>query len=242
LLFLDLMHVRGSRRTILSIPFQLCVLSAATVVVLPNSILLPGFHHALVYIAERMSLGVGVCVCAMLAAAHPGPWKRISVAALSGVFFMFLYVDERALNRFEDQMQGVVAQLPPDQRVVSAIKDPSTRANAIGHVIDRVCLGRCFSYANYEPSTAQFRIRVLGPNQYVVPTYADSWAMQDGKYKMKDSDPPLWQVDLNERGQMVVKSLKAGNLCGSTSRQVVPRWMSRADWRRDQPLPTVAAL
>ena len=28
------------------------------------------------------------------------------------------------------------------------------------HVIDRACIGHCFSYANYEPATAQFRVRV----------------------------------------------------------------------------------
>ena len=56
----DFRQPRGSAA---SVAFQFCVISAAAVFILPSTILLPGFHHALVYIAERMSLGVGICVC-----------------------------------------------------------------------------------------------------------------------------------------------------------------------------------
>ena len=224
LLFLDLIHLRGVRRTVMGIPFQFCVLSAATVIALPNMILLPGFHHALVYIAERMSLGVGVCVCALLAAARPHRWERLGIIGLAAVFFVFLYSDERALNRFEDRMEGVVAQLPPGRRVVNSVSVPAGRTNAMVHVLDRVCIGHCFSYANYEPSTAQFRIRTLGRNPYVVASYADSWALQNGTYVPKETDLPLYKVDLDEQGELVIKPLKAGMLCGSTTVEILPRW------------------
>src|SRR5205807_8708311 len=60
LLFLDVLRHRGAREVVASIPFQFCVISAAAVVILPSTVLLPGFHHSLVFIAERMSLGVGI--------------------------------------------------------------------------------------------------------------------------------------------------------------------------------------
>jgi len=29
----------------------------------------------------------------------------------------------------------------------------------IAHSVDRACIGHCFSYSNYEPSSGQFRVR-----------------------------------------------------------------------------------
>jgi hypothetical protein len=216
LLFLELVRHSGPRHVASSIPFQFCLISAAAVVILPTTVLLPGFHHTLVYIAERMSLGVGVCVCALVGAARPRVWERYGLVVVALVFFGFLYRDERALNAFEDRMNGAVAQLAPGQRVVSAIDDPYLHVNALTHVIDRVCLGRCFSYANYEPSTAQFRIRTAGQNPFVISDYEDSWKLQNGKYAAKEAELPIYQVDLDQTGRMVIRSLKAGAPCGST--------------------------
>ena len=52
----------------------------------------------------------------------------------------------RTLNSFEDRLQSAVAGLPQGQRVISAIDDPSLRVFAVEHMIDRVCVGHCFSY------------------------------------------------------------------------------------------------
>jgi hypothetical protein len=221
-LFLNLMHLGGARQVVSGMAFQFCVISAAGVFILPTTILIPGFHHALVYIAERMSLGVGICVCALLAAARPPRFERYAMVVVALVFFGFLYHDERALNSFEDRMQDTVAGLPPGQRVISAIDDPGLRVNALAHIIDRVCIGHCYSYANYEPSTAQFRIRATAENPIVAYTYQDSWLMQVGAYVVKERDLPLYQVDLDAGGRMAIKSLRAGVPCGSTSWKVLP--------------------
>ena len=220
-LFLNLIHLSDARQVVSSMAFQFCVISAAAVFILPTMVLFPGFHHALVYIAERMSLGVGICVCALLACARPRRFEQGAMMAIALLFFGFLYRDERALNSFEDRMQDTVAALPPGQRVISAIDAPELRVNALTHVIDRVCIGRCYSYANYEASTAQFRIRAEKENPYVASTYQDSWLLQVGAYVVKDRDLPLYQVDLDAGGRMVVKSLRAGVPCGSTTWNVL---------------------
>ena len=221
LMFLNLIRLSDARQVLSSMAFQFCAISAAGVFILPSTVLIPGFHHALVYIAERMSLGVGICVCAMLAASRPRRFVQYALVMVSVVFFGFLYRDERALNSFEDRMQDTVATLPPGQRVISAIDDPTLRVNALAHIIDRVCIGRCYSYANYEPSTAQFRIRVDKENPFVAATYQDSWLLQVGAYVVKDRDLPLYQVDLDGGGRMVIKSLRAGAPSGSTSWKVL---------------------
>jgi hypothetical protein len=110
LLFLDLVRHRGAREVVGSIPFQFCVISAAAVFILPTTVLLPGFHHSLVFIAERMSLGVGVCVCALLGAVSPRMFQRYALIAVAIVFFGFLYRDEKLHNANEDRMDGAVAR------------------------------------------------------------------------------------------------------------------------------------
>jgi len=62
------------------------------------------------------------------------------------------------------------------------------------HMIDRACIGHCFSYGNYEallgcvprPEHRAKRIRDRD--------YLDSWDMRNGKYVVQERDPPLWQV------------------------------------------------
>jgi hypothetical protein len=222
MLFLDLLRDSGPRSVVSSVPFQFCVISAAAVSILPTTILLPGFHHTLVYIAERMSLGVGICVCALLAAARPRVFQRYAMTLVALVFFGFLYRDEKILNALEDRLDGVISQIPAGQRIVSGVDDPYLHVFAVTHMIDRVCMGRCFSYANYEPSTAQFRIRTVADNPYVTARYDDSWRMQNGSYVVKDRDLPLLQVVLDQDGRMVVRKLEAGTKCGSTSLKALP--------------------
>ena len=204
------------------IPFQLFIMSAGGILILPATVFIPGFLHALAFIAERMSLGVGICVCALLAAVHPRPFERYAMLVVAVVFFGFLFRDERILNAFEDRMDGAVARIAPGQRVVNLVDDPDLRVNAITHMIDRVCVGRCYSFGNYEPSTAQFRVRVVAPNPIVVKTYGDSWDLQTGTYMVKPADEPLYALDLDESGQIVVRALKAGTVCGSTYWKVLP--------------------
>lgn len=198
-----------------SLPFQLCILGAAGVFFLPGVIQLPGYKHQLAFIAERMSLGVGVCVCALVASAPFRLFQRWAFAGVAAVFFVFLFQDERALNAFEQRIGQAVATAPRGQRVLLGIDDDSlTRINAVTHMIDRECIGRCFSYANYEPSTWQFRVRAIAPNPYVASEYRDSIAMQVGQYVVKPSDLPLYEVALDQTGNIIATALPPGRRNG----------------------------
>jgi hypothetical protein len=220
-MFLELLRGRNRSAVVSSIPFQLCVLSAAAVFIMPTTVALPGFNHALVFIGERMSLAAGICVCAMLAMAQPRAAQRYGLMLLAAVFFVFLFRDERILNGVEDRMDRVVAQLPRGQRVVSPIIDPGLRVNALAHMVDRACMGRCFSYANYEPSTAQFRIRAIEANPVVAERYSDAWELQTGRHVVKERELPLFRIGVGSEGQLAIQSLKAGVLCPSTLWEVL---------------------
>jgi hypothetical protein len=200
----------GKRNVLTGIPFQVCVITAVGILVLPNLLTIPGYNHALAFIAERMSLALAICVCALLGLAQSRKYLTYSAAAVALLFFSFLYSDERVLNSFEDAMSEVVSQLPPGQRVISGVDDPYLRVNPLGHMIDRVCVGRCYSYANYEPSTGQFRIRAVAENPMVISTYEESWQLQNGIYVVKDRDLPLYQVILDRNNRLSVRELRAG--------------------------------
>ena len=85
LMVAGLIRQRGGRRTLLGLPLQFCVLSAAGVLLLPGGISIPGYRHNLVYIADRMSLGVAVCICALLATAKARALQQWSMAAVAVV-------------------------------------------------------------------------------------------------------------------------------------------------------------
>ena len=79
-------------------------------------------------------------------------------------------------------------------RVIAPLVDQSSRIPFITHLVDRACLGTCYSYANYEPCSAAFRVRVLRRNPIVVDSYDDSYDMQTGVYRPRGNDPPIYQI------------------------------------------------
>jgi len=220
-LFLRSVERNGEERMLLGVPFQLCVIVSAAALLLPSAVLLPMYAHPLRYIAERVSLMVGVTGCALLGGVVPGQREKVSTAILLGLFFSFLYVDTRALNRVEDLMERSVASMPAGSRVISALCDQRRDVNLLAHTLDRVCIGRCFSYANYEPATGQFRIRSSGVNPIVVADDRDAGAMQEGTYIVRSSDVPLYQIYLRGR-YLDSRLLKAGDVTGATCFEATP--------------------
>lgn len=194
-------RMRGLRRTLMDVRLHLAILTGACVVLLPSVVVLPASGQAESLLIARMSLAGAILICALAASAPAGKWMAAGFAAAAAVFFCFAYQDESALNRIEDRMERLVAELPPGQRVVSALMDPNRREFSLLHAVDRVCLGRCFSYANYEPSVGQFRIRAERDNGIVVPNFRDSWAMQAGGYVVKPRDLPLYRIDVCAAGK-----------------------------------------
>jgi len=218
----DLIVRSGARQLFSGVLFQLSALTAAGVVLLPTALQIPGYRHSLAFISDRMSLATAILICALVGAARARALERVVTVVLVIVFFGFLYRDVRILNGLEDRMDAVVTQLAPGQRVIGGVDDLDLHVSVITHMIDRACVGHCFSYANYEPSTAQFRVRVAGDNPVVVADYMDSWRMQVGRYVVRERDLPLYQVTLDSDGQLVIRRLEAGTKCGTTQWKALP--------------------
>ena len=67
----------------------------------------------------------------------------------------------------EEQVERSVAALPAGHRVVEDIDSGEDSRVVIEHIVDRACIGRCFSYDNYEPASGLFRVRAAPGNSIV---------------------------------------------------------------------------
>jgi hypothetical protein len=216
LLFIRLIKTCGWTELPLTLPFQLWVLSAAAVVLLPNEVHFPAYAAAFGYIANRLSLPVGIMACALLAQVPLRMYEKIAMVMIAAAFSAMLYGDTRELNRWEDSVDAQIAQLPPGQRVISALPVLSFPVDPLAHMLDRACVGRCYSYANYEPSTRQFRIRADEGNAIVLSDYADVHGVERARYVVQPRDIPLYLIYACKplHVEACIRSVNAGELVG----------------------------
>jgi hypothetical protein len=117
----------------------------------------------------------------------------------------------------EHVIAATVRTIPAGSRVLGTFDSspPNSRLMFNWHMLDRSCIGHCFSYSNYEPSTGQFRIRASESNRNVL-----IWGVVDavkGNYVVRTEDLPVYQVyqDSSDRMKFGIRSLSAGEKNGS---------------------------
>jgi hypothetical protein len=177
-----------------AIPLQLYLLAELGVVLLPDGIHLPQYPAAVALLTERLTAVSAVLACCVLAAIRPRRWHWIGFGALALISFGFLYRDTAAIDKMETQVERLVVELPPNSRVMATILPfPGSRV-VMQHIVDRACIGHCFSYGNYEPASGQFRVRALPGNPYVMTNDRDTAAMEEGWYEVQPRDLPVYQI------------------------------------------------
>jgi hypothetical protein len=182
------------RWTAYAVPLQLYILVELGVFLLPEGIRFPGFPAALALLIERITSISAVLLCCLLAVMKPRKWLLAGLSAIAATFFCFLYQDTALLNRMEAQVERLVSTLPPGQRVLATIKPPTGSRVLIQHMLDRACIGHCFSYGNYEPTTGMFHVRALPGNSYNMLDGDSTASMEDGSYEVQPRDLPAYQV------------------------------------------------
>lgn len=176
------------------VPLQLYGLALLAGFVLPWVIFLPHYGAPLGMLTERLSLVTAVFACCVLGAARSKPWHTAAFTAIALMFFAFLYQDTGKLDRMEKQARAYARTVPRDARVVASIAPfPGSRV-LIHHVVDRACIGYCFSFGNYEPSSGAFRVRATSGNPYVTQSWEISEAIRTGAYTVQPQDLPLFQI------------------------------------------------
>jgi hypothetical protein len=176
-----------------SIPMLLYTIMAVAVYWAPGGAFIPGMQAPFSYLPDRASVFTAALGCCVLGFIPLKKWQVGTLCAFALAFFIFQYGDTGQISAAEIRVEQLVEQLPPDQRVIGTLEVQGTRI-AIRHIIDRACIGRCYSYANYEPSSDQFRIRAEDDNPIVTSNGFISNAMEHGDYYVQASDLPIYQV------------------------------------------------
>jgi hypothetical protein len=166
---------------------------------IPSAILFPQYAQAFNSVSARLSLAAGVLLSSLLAEVQVKRQEKVALALSALLFFGFVFRDEWKLNLMEDQLNAAVAQLPRSSRVIGFLRVRSKWINPLlqaplVHAVDRACVGHCFSYANYEPSTRQFRVRAEVGNSIVMADYEDVSAVERDRYIIQARDLPVFFV------------------------------------------------
>ncbi len=179
------------------LPAELYALALLGAVLLPSGIDSHTFHRmgfvSIGFLTERLTSVSAILICCLLGVMKPQKWHLIGFSIIAVVFFLFLYNDTATINRMEAQLDRKVREIPLGSRVVSAILVFPGRVST-NHIIDRACIGRCFSYRNYEPSAAQFRVRANPGNPFVMSDPHSAWDALTGKYVVQERDLPLFDI------------------------------------------------
>jgi hypothetical protein len=194
------------------ISIHLYILALAGAFLLPDGMHIPPYPAALALITPRLTLIAAIMLCSWLGSLHPRWLHLYAFGALAIAFFATLYRDTGRLNSMEARIEQLVRALPPDQRVLGTILAEDGSRFIVQHMLDRACIGHCFSYGNYEPPSEAFRVRVLNENPFQMEDGESSSEMEDGTYVVQPEDLPAYQVFQcgPKWSDLCIRPLKAG--------------------------------
>ena len=198
-----------------ALPVQLYVVVCIAVILLPDGIRFPYQPSALALFTERLTSVSAALLCCLLGALQPRKWHLLATAAIAAIFFTFLYQDTATINRMEAQVEQLVRTVPRNSRVLATLKPPFPDSRVlVQHIADRACIGQCFSYGNYEPASAQFRVRTTPDNLYAMSSFDAAVNMEDGSYEVQPQDLPAYQVyQCSQDGKrLCIRPLAAGEM------------------------------
>ena len=129
-----------------------------------------------------MSLGVAICICALLGAARLRRVERVALCGVALAYFVFLYSDERKLT-LRGRMRNAVAAVPAgparghaDRRSAYADQRPDW------HMSTASAWAAAYSYAIMKPAPAVPRARAG----------AQSRGGRDTPNLVSASQEPMW--------------------------------------------------
>jgi hypothetical protein len=177
------------------VPLQLYVVLELGVLLFPDVVHIPRYAAPISLLRQRLGLVSAIPILALLGTIRKKAWHAIGFGLFACVFFFLFYQDTAKTNLIETRVEQLVSELPFGTRVMATILLPAgTQPHSLANVVDRACIGRCFSFGNYEPPSRQFPVRALADNGIVTTNYQDSADMEGGSYVVKSEDLPAYQV------------------------------------------------
>jgi hypothetical protein len=196
---------------------QLYILVEASILLLPDSIYTHQISAPLRAITTRATSISAVLLCGLIACATQRRWHYPAILGTSVIFFALLYHDTGTLSSVEQEIRLLVQMVAPGTRVLFTIHQPRNYRFSGGHILDAACIGRCFSYGNYEAATRAFRIRALAGNRIVMSRVEQIEAVESGDYIVQPEDLPaqlVYQCGPSWT-DFCIRSLQAGENSGS---------------------------
>jgi hypothetical protein len=198
-------------------PLELWLIAVFATAMLWADIMMPKYATGFTYVASRLTSVTAILGLCIIGCVPQRRWQTVVFAACAVVFFGWIYQDTGRLSGMEEQAERLVGGLPYGARVIQTIlMPPGTRIGA-DHILDQACIGRCFSYANYEPASGQFRVRAAAGNPVVTASSEISEAMQQGRYIVRPEDLPITQIyqcDDRDLTKLCMRSLLQGEVNG----------------------------
>jgi hypothetical protein len=199
-----------------ALPVELYIVTFAIVVLLPENIRTSPEVAWIGLLVSRLTTISAIFGLAVLACLKPRKWHAVGFAALAAGFFLFLRDDAVYLNQVEANAEAILSQLPYGTRVIPTLSVPEdSRIEFAGHLADRACIGHCFSYLNYEPSSTQFRVRAMPGNKFAAAPYSQVEKMVSSSYVFQPEDLPLVQLyECNpaDRTKLCIRTVHAGDV------------------------------
>jgi len=206
-------------RLCLRAPMELWLLLLVMALLIPEVIFPPHSPMWFAFVIFRLTSVTGVLALCTLGSLKPTTWHLLGLGICAFVFFLWTYQDTGILNDMERQEETLVGGLPYGRRVTSTVSHPPDwRLPIVNQSIARACIGKCFAYGNYEPSTTQFRIRAHHGSPVVTASVEDHEAMQSGFYTVRKEDLPMnqiYQCDEKNLAKICIRELSAGEQNGS---------------------------
>jgi hypothetical protein len=198
----------------LRLAVELFLLAAYATVFIPENFRVSLYAGWIGLLVSRLTLVTAILLLLVLSSVRLPRSAVYGFSVIAILFFGFLYRDTGKLNRLEASARAAIQALAPGTRVAAVANAPSDwRSIFIHHSAERACIGRCFSFANYEPSSLQFRVRALPGNYYVTDSADTAESMSSGDYVVQSSDLPLtslYQCDDSDFTRICALPLKAG--------------------------------
>jgi hypothetical protein len=203
----------------LELPLELFLILFCAASFAPENLRFSSHSAWIGMLVSRLTILSAIVAMCILGSMRPRKWHLPGWAAISVVFFAFLYQDTASLNRMETNAEALLSTLPLGTRIVPNIfVDPDSRITYVVHLADRACVRRCFVYSNYEPSSNQFRVRIARSGSPLASDSPDDANdMQGGGYEIQQSDLPLnvlYQCDRSDWTKLCLRDLAAGEITG----------------------------
>ena len=170
-------------------------------------------------LVSRLTIVAAIFALCALSCLVARKWQLLAGLVCSVFFFSFLYSDTALLNRLEDRAEKITASLPFGTLVIPVLEPPfKSRLRFVGHLVDRACIGHCFTFSNYEPSSGQFRIRSEKGSPIATASAHDSQEMEGGDYVVLPTDPPfknIYSCRIEDPQVLCLREIRPGDQTGS---------------------------